>query len=87
MSSLQPPIADPNESSDGSSNHTPNTNRKPPSRRKSGKTGLFSRKSGPDDRKLGAVNRVQILKEGWLHKKSRQGTSIHPYKKKETVIP
>lgn len=87
VTSLQPPIADPNESSDGSTNQTPNQNRKPPSRRKSGKVGLFSRRSGPDDRKTGAVNRVQIVKEGTLQKKSRQGgTSIHSFKKKYLTL-
>ena len=84
--SLQPTPLDPNESSDGSTNHTPNQNRKPPNRRKSGKTGLFSRRSANDDRKSGATNRVQIVKEGWLHKKSRQGASIHPFKKKYLTL-
>ena len=86
VTSLQPPIADPNESSDGSTNQTPNQNRKPPNRRKSGKTSLFSRRSGPDDRKAGAANRVQIVKEGWLNKKSRQGTSLHAFKKKYLTL-
>ena len=86
VTSLQPPIADPNESSDGSTNPTPNQNRKPPNRRKSGKTGLFSRRSGPDERKVGATNRVRIVKEGWLNKKSRQGTSIHSFKKKYLTL-
>ena len=74
--------ADPNESSDGSTNQTPSQNRKPPNRRKSGRTGLFSRRSGTDDRKNGAVRR-QIIKEGWILKKSH---SIQPTKKKYLTL-
>ena len=75
-------VPDPNESSDGSTNHTPSQNRKPPNRRKSGRTGLFSRRSGTDDRKNGLTRR-QIMKEGWILKKSH---SIQPTKKKYLTL-
>ncbi|CBY20132.1 unnamed protein product [Oikopleura dioica] len=79
------------ESSDGSSTTPSHANHRLPVRRKSGKTSLFSRRSGALDdvslkRRVGALARVPIVKEGWVIKRNKQSTSLNSSKKKYLTL-